>query len=66
MQYLTWALEEIEKSGDQNAARHARMALKALQDTKRSADKTREPATVVPLRHGADGADATASERRRR
>ena len=29
-QYLTWALEEIEKVGDQNAARHTRAAMAAL------------------------------------
>ncbi len=65
VQYLTWALEEIEKTGDQTAARHARMALKELQASKQSFDRKRVPATVVALRHGADGADATASERRR-
>jgi hypothetical protein len=27
MQYLVWALEEIEKIGDKKAADHARMAL---------------------------------------
>jgi hypothetical protein len=31
MQYLIWALEEMEKSGNQEAARHARTALEALQ-----------------------------------
>jgi hypothetical protein len=30
LQYLTWALEEIEKAGSQEAARHARDALEAL------------------------------------
>ena len=29
MQYLSWALEHIEKSGDQEAADHARRALEA-------------------------------------
>ena len=41
MQYLTWALENIEKTGNQKAARHARLALDALREgTHRSADKT--------------------------
>jgi hypothetical protein len=30
MQYLVWALEEIEKAGNQKAAQHARSALTAL------------------------------------
>jgi len=30
MQYLIWALEEIEKVGNQEAAHHARIALQAL------------------------------------
>jgi hypothetical protein len=30
VQYLVWALEEIEKSGHQKAAHHARLALKEL------------------------------------
>jgi hypothetical protein len=30
MQYLTWALEYIEKTGDRKAAHHARLALEAL------------------------------------
>jgi hypothetical protein len=30
MQYLIWALEEIEKAGNQKAAQHARNALDAL------------------------------------
>jgi hypothetical protein len=29
-QYLIWALEEIEKVGNQKAAHHARLALAAL------------------------------------
>lgn len=29
-QYLTWALEEIEKVGSQQAARHTRAAMAAL------------------------------------
>jgi hypothetical protein len=30
MQYLVWALEEIDKSGNEEAARYARNALDAL------------------------------------
>jgi hypothetical protein len=30
MQYLIWALEDIEKGGNQKAAKHARIALEAL------------------------------------
>ena len=41
MQYLTWALEYIEKANNQKAACHARMALEALRT---SGDKTDEPA----------------------
>jgi hypothetical protein len=37
-QYLTWALEEIEKFGHTKAARHARIALEELRAL-RSADK---------------------------
>jgi hypothetical protein len=40
VQYLIWALEEIEKAGDQHAAQHARMALEKLRGSSRSADKT--------------------------
>ena len=32
MQYLLWALEFIEKTGNEKAARHARMTLKALRE----------------------------------
>ena len=32
LQYLIWALEDIEKAGNQKAAKHARIALKALRD----------------------------------
>jgi len=32
IQHLIWALEEIEKSGEQMAAQHARMALNCLRD----------------------------------
>ena len=31
IQYLTWAIEEIEKAGNAKAADHARTALKSLQ-----------------------------------
>ena len=30
LQYLVWALEDIEKAGNQKAAQHARLAVKAL------------------------------------
>jgi hypothetical protein len=40
MQYLTWALEEIEKSGHRKAAHHARIALEELRGTLPSSDKT--------------------------
>jgi hypothetical protein len=30
VQYLMWALEDIEKTGNHKAAHHARLALKAL------------------------------------
>jgi hypothetical protein len=30
MQYLVWALEDIEKAGNRKAARHVRIALEAL------------------------------------
>jgi hypothetical protein len=46
MQYLIWALENIEKAGNQKAAKHARIALEALREgTHRSGDKTDERAT---------------------
>ena len=32
-QYLIWAIEEIERAGDQKAAHHARMALEELRST---------------------------------
>lgn len=31
LQYLIWAVEELEKAGDDKAARHARSAIDALQ-----------------------------------
>jgi hypothetical protein len=33
IQYLIWALEEIEKSGNEKAGRHTRSALEALRET---------------------------------
>jgi hypothetical protein len=40
MQYLTWALEEMEKSGSQTAARHTRAAMAELRKRiARTADK---------------------------
>ena len=30
IQYLTWALEDIEKTGNQKAAHHVRLAMEAL------------------------------------
>ena len=32
VQYLVWALEYIEKTGDLTAAHHARLALEALRE----------------------------------
>ena len=34
IQYLVWALEEIEKSGHQKAGHYARLALEELRDIK--------------------------------
>jgi hypothetical protein len=34
LQYLVWALEEIEKSGNKSAAHHARRAIDALRKAK--------------------------------
>jgi hypothetical protein len=39
VQYLTCALEEIEKAGHRKAARHARIALEELRGRPRSVDK---------------------------
>jgi hypothetical protein len=33
IQYLVWAIEEIEKTGNKEAAQHARVVLKALQES---------------------------------
>ena len=38
MQYLMWALEYIEKTGDLKAAHHARLALQSMR--KRAAQST--------------------------
>jgi hypothetical protein len=46
MQYLVWALEEIEKYGHQKAARHARMALEELRGTPNATARTDERATA--------------------
>jgi hypothetical protein len=43
-QYLIWALEEIEKIGNQKAAHHARLALAALRSSL-PGDKADEQAT---------------------
>jgi len=43
MQYLTWAIEEIEKTGHQKAAHHVRIALAELRGV--LPDKTDEHAT---------------------
>jgi hypothetical protein len=37
VQYLIWALEEIEKQGNQKAACHTRLALAALRESTKSA-----------------------------
>jgi hypothetical protein len=39
IQYLAWAVEEIEKSGNEVAARQARAALKSLEKTTPSQDR---------------------------
>jgi hypothetical protein len=45
MQYLSWAIEEIEKAGFQKTAHHARVALDALREgMHRSGDRTSEQA----------------------
>ena len=45
IQYLIWALEELEQTGDQKAAHHARMALKELRDSHPSAHGSDKQAT---------------------
>jgi hypothetical protein len=46
MQYLVWALEMIEKTGNKKAAKHARNALQALRETRdRSVDQNDEHAS---------------------
>jgi hypothetical protein len=42
MQYLLWALEHIEKTGDLKAAHHARLAMEALRERTPGA-RTGEP-----------------------
>jgi hypothetical protein len=42
VQYLIWALEEIERRGNQKTAQHARLAIEALRVGHLSED---EPAT---------------------
>ena len=37
VQYLVWALEYIEKTGDLTAAHHARLALEALRERRSAA-----------------------------
>ena len=45
IQYLVWALEVIEKTGNGRAAKHARNALEALREaTSRSVDQNDERA----------------------
>jgi hypothetical protein len=39
VQYLIWALEEIEKEGNQAAADHARLAMEALRENLSPAGK---------------------------
>ena len=39
VQYLVWALEEIEKIDGQKAAHHARIALEELRGSRRSPDE---------------------------
>ena len=39
MQYLAWALEQIEKMGNHEAARHACLALEALRKSVGSDDE---------------------------
>ena len=47
VQYLTWALEEIEKDGHARAALHARSALEELRSVQRSANRTDEHAVYA-------------------
>jgi hypothetical protein len=39
LQYLIWALEQIEKTGNQKAVRHARLAIEALRQNGPAAAK---------------------------
>ncbi|WP_187399189.1 MULTISPECIES: hypothetical protein [Bradyrhizobium] len=43
MQYLLWALEHIEKTGDRKAAHHARLALEGLRERTHRSKNTGEP-----------------------
>ena len=46
MQYLIWALEFIERTGNRKAASHARIALEALREgITQSGERTGDPAT---------------------
>jgi len=47
MQYLVWALEFIEKTGDLNAAHHARLAVERLRERTDMAASTSEPTPLV-------------------
>ena len=70
IQYLFWAVEEIEKTGNKEAARHARIALKGLQESIASPERSLSAArTLRPWRHivwphpASAGIDPTASPR---
>jgi len=43
MQYLVWALEYIEKTGDLKAVHHARLALEALRERQSAALRSSRP-----------------------
>jgi hypothetical protein len=47
MQYLVWALEYIEKTGDLKAVHHARLALKALRERHSAARSPTEFPTTL-------------------
>jgi hypothetical protein len=47
MQYLVWALEFIGKTGDLNAAHHARLAVERLRERTDMAASTSEPTPLV-------------------
>jgi hypothetical protein len=48
-QYLLWALEEIEKIGDEQAAEYARKALEALSKGQRTVNAT-APSSMTSVR----------------